>query len=140
LKLFGPFSNSDPTCRGRTDHHSLRWVLNLSDAQVLLARWRLRILEFDFEVEYFPGKEHHGADTMSRLTTSPQPEVNPDIPVPAIDTEIPCLSVTDEPAPILLTKEYIRDELQAEASYACFSSALASASAVDFDDTVMWDF
>jgi RNase H-like domain found in reverse transcriptase len=55
-----------------TDHHSLRWVLNLSDAQGRLARWRLRLLEFDFEVEYSPGKEHHGADNMSRLQTDPQ--------------------------------------------------------------------
>jgi hypothetical protein len=117
-----------------TDHHSLRWVLKLSDAHGRLTRWRLRLPEFDFEGEYSPGKEHHGADTMSRLPTSPQPEVNPDIPVPAIDTEIPCFSVTDEPAPILLTVEYIRDELQAEASYACLSSALASAWAVDFDN------
>mgnify|MGYP003551043187 FL=1 len=51
----------------RTDHHSLRWVLNLADAQGRLARWRLRLLEFDFEVEYSPGKEHHAADVMSRL-------------------------------------------------------------------------
>jgi hypothetical protein len=108
--------------------------LNLSGAQFCLARWRFRLLEFDFEVEYSPGKEHHGADTMSRLPTSPQPEVNPDVPVPAIDTEIPCFSVTDEPAPILLTVEYIREELQVEASYDRLSSALASASAVDYDD------
>ena len=118
----------------RTDHHSLRWVLNLSDAQGRLARWRLRLLEFDFEVEYSPGKEHHGADTMSRLPPSPQPEVITDIPVPAIDTEIPCFTVTDELTPILLTVKYLRDELQEDASYDCLLSALASASAVDFDD------
>jgi RNase H-like domain found in reverse transcriptase len=35
----------------RTDHNSLRWVLNLADAQGRLARWRLRLLEFDFEVQ-----------------------------------------------------------------------------------------
>jgi hypothetical protein len=46
----------------QTDHNSLRWVLNLSDAHGRLARWRLRLLEFDFEVQYAPGKEHHGAD------------------------------------------------------------------------------
>jgi RNase H-like domain found in reverse transcriptase len=36
----------------RTDHHSLRWVLNLSDAQYRLSQWRLRLLEFDYEVQY----------------------------------------------------------------------------------------
>jgi RNase H-like domain found in reverse transcriptase/Reverse transcriptase (RNA-dependent DNA polymerase) len=51
----------------RTDHHSLRWVLNLSDAQVRLARRRLRLLEFDYEVQYHPGAQHHGADMVSRL-------------------------------------------------------------------------
>jgi RNase H-like domain found in reverse transcriptase len=54
----------------RTDHHSLRWVLNLADAQGRLARWRLSLLEFDFEVEYFPGKEHHAVEVMSRLPPS----------------------------------------------------------------------
>jgi hypothetical protein len=34
----------------RTDHHSLRWILNLSDEQGRLAGWRLRILEFYFGV------------------------------------------------------------------------------------------
>jgi RNase H-like domain found in reverse transcriptase len=44
----------------RNDHHSLRWVLSLSDAQVRLARWRLSLLEFDYEVQYHPGSLHHG--------------------------------------------------------------------------------
>jgi hypothetical protein len=51
----------------RTDHLSLRWVLNLSDAQGRIARWRLRLLEFDYEVQYHPGALNHGADMMSRL-------------------------------------------------------------------------
>jgi transposase InsO family protein len=69
----------------RTDHHSLRWVLNLADAQGRLARWRLRLLEFDFEVEYAPGKEHHAADTMSRLLPPARTE-------PPLDTAIPCFA------------------------------------------------
>jgi hypothetical protein len=51
----------------RTDHHYLRWVLNLSDAQGLLARWRLRLFEFDYEVQYHPGALNYGADMISRL-------------------------------------------------------------------------
>jgi RNase H-like domain found in reverse transcriptase len=51
----------------RTDHNSLRWVLNLADAQGRLALWRLRLLEFDFEVQYSQGASHHTADTVSRL-------------------------------------------------------------------------
>jgi hypothetical protein len=69
----------------RTDHHSLRWVLNLADAQGRLARWRLRLLEFDFEVEYSPGRQHHAADTMSRL--KPPTRLNQ-----PLDTEIPCFA------------------------------------------------
>jgi RNase H-like domain found in reverse transcriptase len=33
-----------------TDHQALRWVMNLSDSQGLLARWRLRLTEFYFQV------------------------------------------------------------------------------------------
>jgi RNase H-like domain found in reverse transcriptase len=71
----------------RTDHHSLRWVLNLSDAQGRLARWRLRLLEFDYEVQYHPGALHHGTDMISRLLsedpaiTEPTDEIDTDYPV-----------------------------------------------------------
>ena len=57
----------------RTDHHALRWVMNLSDAQGRLARWRLRLAEFDFKVEYHPGSAHHAADALSRLPHQPVP-------------------------------------------------------------------
>jgi hypothetical protein len=39
----------------RTDHHALRWVMNLAEAQGRLARWRLRLTEFTFKVEYSRG-------------------------------------------------------------------------------------
>jgi hypothetical protein len=74
----------------RTDHKSLGWVLNLADAQCRLARWRFRLLEFDFEVQYSPEKAHHGADTMSRLSNTDPEEMSP---LNAIDTEIPCFPV-----------------------------------------------
>jgi hypothetical protein len=71
----------------RTDHHSLRWVLNLADAQGRLATWRLRLQEFDFEVLYLPGKSHHAADMMSRLQSTDPTLSEPTDPV---DTDIPC--------------------------------------------------
>ena len=108
----------------RTDHHSLRWVLNLADAQGRLARWRLRLLEFDFEVEYSPGKEHHAADVMSRLSPSPLAEetMGP-MPVPlrpVTDTGatcpddlygVPCfplLHASDPPDPNLVSVDDVR--------------------------------
>jgi RNase H-like domain found in reverse transcriptase len=72
----------------RNDHHSLRWNLNSSDAQGRLARWSLRLLEFDYEVQYHPGALHHGADMMSRLR-SDDPAIAE--PTDEIDTNVPCL-------------------------------------------------
>jgi hypothetical protein len=90
----------------RTDHHSLRWVLNLSDApQGRLARWRLRLLEFDFEVQYTPGRAHHGADTMSRLRPGGHSPCVADEPV---DAEIPCFALAPVPDPHLLPAENLR--------------------------------
>jgi hypothetical protein len=47
--------------------------MNLSDAQGRLARWRLRLAEFTFKVEYHPGVAHHAADEMSRLPHQAEP-------------------------------------------------------------------
>jgi RNase H-like domain found in reverse transcriptase len=78
----------------RTDHQSLRWVLNLSDAQGRLARWPLRLLEFDYEVQYRPGALHHGADMMSRLR-SEDPAIAE--PTDEIDTDVPCFALAHSP-------------------------------------------
>jgi hypothetical protein len=75
----------------RADHNSLRWVLNLADTQGRLARWRLRLLELDFEVQHAPDKEHHGADTLSRLRPSDTSFAEPST---AVDTEIACFEVS----------------------------------------------
>jgi RNase H-like domain found in reverse transcriptase/Reverse transcriptase (RNA-dependent DNA polymerase)/Integrase zinc binding domain/Integrase core domain/Chromo (CHRromatin Organisation MOdifier) domain len=73
----------------RTDHHALRWVMNLAEAQGRLARWRLRLSEFTFKVEYSPGATHHAADVLSRLP-SPGIAAGPidvDIPVALVDSD-----------------------------------------------------
>jgi len=72
----------------RTDHSSLRWLLNMDSAQGRVARWRLRLSEFRYKVCTRQGREHHCADAMSRL-----PTLAPDRSV--IPEEIPCLALAD---------------------------------------------
>jgi hypothetical protein len=60
--------------------------MNLSDAQVRLARWRLRLAEITFKVEYHPEVAHHAADAMSRLPHQavPSDPIEEEIPVRAV--------------------------------------------------------
>ena len=51
----------------RTDHGSLRWLLNLKDPVGQNARWFEILGEFDFKVEHRPGSKHGNADGMSRI-------------------------------------------------------------------------
>jgi transposase InsO family protein len=90
----------------RTDHHSLRWILNLSDAQGRLARWRLRLSEFDYEVQHTPGAGHHGADVMSRLQSEKKEIAEPSEPV---DVDVPCFVIEDTPDPSLILPDFVRN-------------------------------
>ena len=67
----------------RTDHNALRWMMTLNDPQGRLMRWRLRLMEFDYEVVYRPGRVHQVPDALSRLPSDPQQEPEP------IDDDIP---------------------------------------------------
>jgi RNase H-like domain found in reverse transcriptase len=110
----------------RTDHLSLRWVLNLSDAQGRLARWRLRVLEFDLKVEYSPGKKHHGADTMSRLQTELEVQ-------PPLYTEIPCFTVEDDDDPGPTSIEDLIESQHTNLKCRQLCDSLVISSAVDYD-------
>jgi hypothetical protein len=83
--------------------------MNLSDVQGRLARWRLRLAEFTFTVEYHPGAAHHAADALSRLPHQevPKTPIEDDIPVcqlsqilSHVTRDNPCAIETNSPSPI----------------------------------------
>ena len=74
----------------RTDHSSLQWLLNISGDNARLVRWRLRLSEFTFDIQYKPGKVNQVADALSRMKTTGGDET-------VLDLEVPCLSVEDAP-------------------------------------------
>ena len=61
------------------DHIALRWIMNMTDASSRLARWRPRLLEFDFKFQYKKGAKNTIADRISRLLTYGETAVEPEI-------------------------------------------------------------
>lgn len=51
----------------QTDHQALKWLKDIKDPSSRLMRWRLRLEEYDYEIEYKKGKENTAADALSRL-------------------------------------------------------------------------
>lgn len=61
-----------------TDHHSLVWLHNLREPTGRLARWVMRLQQFDFEVIHRKGKDHIIPDVLSRSVPEVA-EVDPQI-------------------------------------------------------------
>lgn len=72
-----------------TDHSALKWMFDLVDVSGRLARWRLRLLEFDFTIKYRKGADNVVADAISRLPTFGFTRTGPDL-------DIPCFLVEDK--------------------------------------------
>ena len=49
-----------------TDHQALIWLHNTRDTSSRLLRWRLRLLDFQYDIQYRPGKTNLNADALSR--------------------------------------------------------------------------
>ena len=71
-----------------TDHQALRWIFSGSDHSGRLARWRLRLLEFDFTITYKKGANNTIADPISRLPADGEAKLAP-------DTEVPCYLISN---------------------------------------------
>ena len=50
----------------RSDHGSLRWLMNFKNPVGQLWRWLQVLSEYDFEIQYRPGAQHRNADGLSR--------------------------------------------------------------------------
>ena len=53
----------------RTDHSSLRWLLNFKDAEGMIGRWLAHLSEFGLtheQIQHRPGVKHINADALSR--------------------------------------------------------------------------
>jgi hypothetical protein len=51
------------------DHMAIRYLVNKPELSGRLARWVLLLTEFDYTVQYKPGKKHLQADHLSRIST-----------------------------------------------------------------------
>jgi hypothetical protein len=78
----------------RTDHSSLQWLLSISGENARLVRWRLKLAEFSFEVQYKPGRVNQAADALSRIATDGADKSR-------IDFDVPCLLVEAKAAAAL---------------------------------------
>lgn len=75
-----------------------------------LTPWRLRVAEYDFTVQYRPGRVHHVPDALPRLVSprvddDPLPTVDVDEDIPTIDSGTVVRDVSDELANHVLYRE-----------------------------------
>ena len=62
-----------PYCSGsvvfHTDHQPLKYMHKQKDPRGKMARWLIELENYDYKIEYIPGKENVQADYLSRIST-----------------------------------------------------------------------
>lgn len=76
-KMFRPYLYGNKFIL-RTDHRPLQWLFSLKDPQSKLVRWRLKLEEFDYTIQYVKGKTNYVADALSRIKTQEEVNINED--------------------------------------------------------------
>ena len=71
----------------RTDHSSLRWLLNFKNLNGQLARWMEELSQFEMTIVHRPGSKHENADFLSRI---PDEAYCPHSSGAVTPTDLPC--------------------------------------------------
>lgn len=54
-----------------TDHHALCYMKTLKSPTGRLARWAIKLSEYDYDIIHKPGRKHNDADCLSRFRVQP---------------------------------------------------------------------
>ncbi|UYV71013.1 K02A2.6-like [Cordylochernes scorpioides] len=94
-----------------TDHHSLCWLSGLKDPSGRLARWALRLQEYNVNVAYKNGRKHQDADCLSRnpIEANNPGESGDDIPTLSALTDIVAEQRKD-PVIVRISEECLKND------------------------------
>ena len=105
----------------RTDHSSLKWLMNFKNPEGQIARWIETLASYDMKVEHRPGRLHQNADGVSRIpctqcgmdqeTSSPSVNVVESASSEVLDLK----SIQNEDRDICLIKSWIEKGIKPDA-------------------------
>ena len=74
----------------RTDHDSLRWLLNFREPHGQLARWLEVLSQFDLIIEHRPGRKHANADALPRRPDHTCTSICENYKLGVLPSDLPC--------------------------------------------------